>query len=101
MAAEMAGQGTPVLQVRDVVLDPDASWRVRPAPPLVRFLSPVRSVLELAMRRYDHTSAGPGVQALVLVTGIGEDLRCRAVGQGLDHPWPAGVGDVRAARAKP
>ncbi|CAM5335251.1 putative protein OS=Streptomyces griseomycini OX=66895 GN=FHS37_003509 PE=4 SV=1 [Streptomyces griseomycini] len=95
-AAQVAGQGPPVLQVGDAVLDPDPPRGVGFAPALVHLLVPVGSVLlELAVRWCDRPAAGLGAQALV--AGIGKDLDRGSVGQELYQPEPAGVVGVRAA----
>ncbi|MDH6229249.1 hypothetical protein M2169_006305 [Streptomyces sp. MJP52] len=63
--------------------------------PFVHLLVPGGSALERAVRWRAHPSAGLGAQALV--AGIGENLHRRSVGQELDQPQSAGVGDVGTA----
>ena len=84
-AAEVAGESPPVLQVSDAVLDPDTPRGMRLSLSLVHFLVPVgRVLLELAMRRCHHPSAGLRAQALI--AGIGENLHGRSVSQEPDQP---------------
>lgn len=95
----MAGESPPVLQVRDAMLDADAPCGVGLALPPVSFLVPGGSVLlELAMRRCHHASAG--LRAHVLVAGVRADFHERAVGQKLGQSQLWGLSDV-CATARP
>ncbi|MFD3535930.1 hypothetical protein [Streptomyces sp. NPDC058661] len=84
-AAVVAGERSPVLQVCDAVLDPDAAGGVRFAPAFAVFsYQSGASFLNLRGGRCHDSTAGLGTEPLI--AGISKDLDDGPVRQEPDQP---------------